>query len=296
MMQVLIVKMSSLGDIIHTFPVLQYIKQYYPQTEIDWAVEQPFAELVQAHPFVNRVIPVQTKKWRSNPLKKATWQEIASFRRELRRSSYHIVLDLQGNVKSGLVTSSAKGLVKMGFGFSSVPEWPNILATNRRCNPPKGQNIREDYLYIAQSAFGKFAPIEEKGVQLKLKEQEKILLAPVLDHCRQIKSLKVLVCPGSNWTNKQLSKETLNHFLQSFSERINVHFLFLWGHQGEKAIAEELAAALPLQSSVVNKLPLPSLQNLMTEVDLVLPWILSLFTSRNNFYSYPQRIWGFLSQ
>jgi heptosyltransferase-1 len=270
MMQILIVKMSSLGDIIHAFPVLQYIKQYYPQAQIDWVVEQPFAELVRAHPFVNRVLCVQTKKWRSQLLKGATWQELAHFRRELRQSSYHIVLDLQGNVKSGFVTACAKSLVKVGFDYATVPEWPNVLATNRRCNPPKGRNIREDYLFIAQSAFGKFAPITEKGMQLKLTLEEKTLLNPVLEQCQQIKGLKVLVCPGSNWPNKQLSKETLKNFLQCLSKQLSPHFLLLWGNPAEKVIADELATVLPQQSLVINKLPLPALQNLMTHVDLVL--------------------------
>ena len=270
MMRVLIVKMSSLGDIIHAFPVLHYIKQCYPQTEVDWVVEQPFAELVEAHPLVNRVIRIQTKKWRSQYLSKATWQEAVHFRRELRKSFYHIILDLQGNVKSGLVTASAKSSLKVGFGYSSVPEWPNILATHRHCNPPKGNNIREDYLFIAQSAFGNFTPIVETGVQLKLTSQEEIQLTPILERCQKINGLKVLVCPGSNWPNKQLTKETLQSFLQCFSRKLNVHFLFLWGHQAEKTFAEELAASIPHQSSVINRLPLPALQNLMVHVDLVL--------------------------
>ena len=78
MMRILIVKMSSLGDIIHAFPVLQYLKQCHPQCEIDWVVEQPFAELVQAHPLVNRIICIETKKWRSQLLKRATLQEIVA--------------------------------------------------------------------------------------------------------------------------------------------------------------------------------------------------------------------------
>jgi heptosyltransferase-1 len=271
MMHVLIVKMSSLGDIIQAFPVLDYIKQYDPQAEIDWVVEQPFAELVQAHPAVNRVIRVQTKKWRSQYLKKVTWQEIAHFRRELRSTSYQAVLDLQGNLKSSFVTVSAKSSLKVGFGYSSVSEWPNILVTNRHCNPPKEKNVREEYLFIAQRAFGDFIPLKkERGLQLKLALQEKIQLEPILEHCRQIQGLKVMVCPGSNWANKQLSKETLQNFLHRFSQQLNAHFLFLWGHQAEKKFVEELAVSFPQQSSVVNKLSLPALQNLMTHVDLVL--------------------------
>lgn len=270
MMRILIVKMSSLGDIIHAFPVLQYIKQCYPQAEIDWVVEQPFAELVRAHPSINRVICVQTKKWRSHCLSKTTWQEIASFRTELRKTSYHIVLDLQGNVKSGFVTALTKGSLKVGFGYASASEWPNVLATHKRFNPPKGNNIREDYLFIAKNACGKIIPIAEEAVRLHLTQQEKIQLQPILENCQKIKDLKVMICPGSNWTNKQLTKETLHDFLQCFSKQIKAHFFFLWGHQSEKNMVEELAVSFSQHSTVVEKLSLPALQNLMMNGDLIL--------------------------
>lgn len=268
-MKILIVKLSSLGDIIHTFPVLEYLKQYDPSAEIDWVVEQPFAELVQAHPAIHRVMGVQTKKWRSQLLKKATWQEANHFRRQLRQTSYDLVLDLQGNVKSGLVTAFAKSAVKVGFGYPSVPEWPNLLVTNRRYNPPPGRNIREDYLFLVQSALGQLTPVEEKGVQLKLSPADQQQLRPILEQCQHMQGLKVMVCPGSNWPNKQLSKETLQSFLQCFSKQFQVNFLFLWGHRAEKALAEELQAFFSSHSSVIDRLSLPALQNLMSQVDLV---------------------------
>src|SRR5260221_27031 len=82
--------------------------------------------------------------------------------------SYDIVLDLQGNTKSGVVTACAKSSLKVGFGYLSVPEWPNVLATHQRYNPPSGRNIREDYLFIAQSALNHFVSVPMEGVQLQL--------------------------------------------------------------------------------------------------------------------------------
>lgn len=270
-MHILIVKMSSLGDIIHAFPVLEYLKQSQPQCEIDWVVEQPFAELVRAHPLIDHVIPIQTKRWRSKPFDRATWSEIAKFRQELRKTSYDLVLDLQGNVKSGLVTASAKSHIKVGFDYASISEWPNLLVTNKKYCPPSGRNIREDYLFLAQSAMGNFSHnITLKGVQLNVSLQEKIQLQLIFDQLKQYSGLKVLVCSGSNWANKQLSKEALQSFLQSFPQHLNAHFLLIWGNSNEKAIAEEIAMALPQNSSIISRLSLPALQNLMAQVDLVL--------------------------
>lgn len=270
-MHILIVKMSSLGDIIHAFPVLQYIKQSYPDAKIDWVVEQPFAELVQAHPFVHRVLRVQTKKWRSQLFKRTAWQEMAALRSELRQCTYDVVLDLQGNTKSSLVTASAKSSIKVGFGKASVTEWPNLLATKQRYNPPPNRNIREDYLFLAQSAFGDFTSIQQDaGVRLILSAQEKERLKPIAEQCQKIAGLKILVCPGSIWTNKQLSTNTLQSFLECIVKHYPAHFFFIWGSQDEKKIAEGLSAHLPQNSSVIDRLPLSALQNLMSQMDLIM--------------------------
>ena len=269
MKQILIVKMSSLGDLIHTFPILPYLKQNHPQCKIDWVVERPFAELIQAHPLVSNVLCVQTKKWRSQPINKAHWEEIISFRKDLRKKKYDLVLDLQGNFKSGLVTATARSSFKIGFGYATVPEWPNILTTHKRVNPPLGGNIRDDYLFIAQSALGSFNSSQNLGVKLKLTLEETNQFLHILKNIQTFDGLKVIVCPGSNWPNKQLSQETLRAFLQCFNKKLKAHFLFLWGDKNEKKMAEELLSVFPHQSSVLDKVSLPILQNLMASVDLV---------------------------
>jgi heptosyltransferase-1 len=82
--------------------------------------------------------------------------------------------------------------------------------------------------------------------------------------------MKVMVCPGSNWPNKQLSQETLRSFLHCFAEKLEAHFIFLWGHKEEKELAERLALSFPRKGTVLNKVTLPTLQNLMSKVDLVI--------------------------
>lgn len=270
MMQVLIVKMSALGDIIHAFPAVQYIKERYPEAKIDWVVEQPFAGLVQAHPNIDQVFTVHTKKWRSRPFSRANWQELSAFSRSLRTTTYSIVLDLQGNIKSGCVTACAQGVVKAGFGFSTAPEKPNLLATHKRINPPQGRNIRDDYLFMAQSVLGDFSPLRQKGICLKLTEPEQKKMHSLRAYCRTLPAEKVLVCPGSNWPNKQLSWQGWRDFLRSFWQRFpQAHFLLLWGTENEKALVDKLAAPFSGQTTVLDKLTLPLLQNLMAMVDLV---------------------------
>jgi heptosyltransferase-1 len=88
-LKVLIVKTSSLGDIIHTFPVLQFLHEKHPGVSVDWVVEAPFAELVRAHPLVNQVFPVDTKKWR----KAVNLKLLVKFARDLRKTRYDVLFD-----------------------------------------------------------------------------------------------------------------------------------------------------------------------------------------------------------
>lgn len=269
-MKILIIKMSSLGDIIHAFPVIDYIKEHYPDSKIDWVVEKPFSELVRAHPKLNRIFQVQTKKWRKNLLNKNHRKEICEFTSQLKEDFYDFIIDLQGNIKSGTITFLARGYQKVGFGAKTVPEWPNLFATRLRYNPPSNKNIREDYLFIVQSAMKKFQPIQNQGIVLNLSQAQKDQLNDIQSHIQSIKRLKVLVCPGSNWTNKQLSVESLESFLKLLEPYLKAHLFFIWGSPSEKDVVANIAENFVESSTVMDKLDMPLLQNVMSQMDLII--------------------------
>jgi heptosyltransferase I len=101
-LRILIVKTSSMGDVVHATAAVTDIRRQLPDAEIDWLVEAPFAAIPQMHPAVARVLPMAWRKWRSQLLQRATWQAMGELRRDLRRGSYDVVLDLQGLIKSAL--------------------------------------------------------------------------------------------------------------------------------------------------------------------------------------------------
>jgi len=122
-MRILIVKLSSLGDIIHTLPALHNLKMAYPQAQIDWVTEEVGRELLLGHPYLNRIIVYQRYSW-PEKLKRGMWikviKEFRSFKNQLQKSvcpgaRYHMVFDFQGLLKSALVTFLAKGKEKIGF-------------------------------------------------------------------------------------------------------------------------------------------------------------------------------------
>lgn len=267
---ILIVKTSALGDIVHVFPVVEYLRQRFPKAAIDWVVEQSFAALVKSHPEIRFVFPVHTKVWRRKFFNPTTFSEIWRWRKEVNQTHYDIVFDLQGNIKSGFLLLLVKGDHKVGFGRHSVPEWPNLLFTNRRYEVPKGQNIREDYLCIAQRFFLDSSSFTSQGVQLRLSEKERSQLASVCQSFPSIESPRILVCPGAFWKNKQLPYHSLKEFLKHIEKQYHAYFGFVWGNPEEEVIAHHLQKDFPETSFVVSKLPLPMLQNLMDRVDLVI--------------------------
>src|SRR3989344_3286320 len=141
-LQILIIKTSSLGDIIQAFPILNALLRRFPRASIDWVVEEALAPLVSAHPLVRKTIPFNIQGLKKNGLRASAWKSLWSSLRELRRDRYDLVFDLQANTKSGLLTALARACAKVGFGPKSVREWPNLLATNVRFDIPRQLNIR----------------------------------------------------------------------------------------------------------------------------------------------------------
>ena len=264
-MNYLIIKTSSLGDIIQALPVIDYLRQKTPDAKIDWVVEKRFSELVQCHPYVNRTILIDSKRWRRALWKKGMRREIQACVKDLQQQYYDVLFDLQGNIKSAVFTWLARARWKVGFGVHTVPEFPNLFVTHRRFNPPKGQNIREDYLYLAQRFFYDTGKLNNIGAKT-------IFKAPTKDFSNYIRpeGFYILVCPGANWPNKCLPDHTLTEFLKLLQIEYACHFLFTWGTKEEHSRARQLAACFPQNGQVIERLPLIQLQKLMQEVELVI--------------------------
>ena len=106
-MNILIVKLSSLGDVVHAMPAVQDIIAALPDARIDWVVERGFAPLAQRCQGVRRTIACELRRWRKAPLARETRHEWRAFRAELHRENYDAVLDLQGLTKSALIARMA---------------------------------------------------------------------------------------------------------------------------------------------------------------------------------------------
>jgi heptosyltransferase-1 len=119
--KVLLVKTSSLGDVIHNLPVASDIRAAWPGAAIDWVVEESCATVPRLHPAISRVLPVALRRWRRSFLSGGARAEMCAFARELKRETYDAVIDTQGLLKSALVAWLAPGM-KHGLDFASARE------------------------------------------------------------------------------------------------------------------------------------------------------------------------------
>ncbi len=142
-MRVLIVKTSSMGDVLHTLPALTDAQQAIPGIRFDWVVEEGFAQIPSWHAAVDRVIPVAIRRWRKAWFSAAVKAERKAFREAVQAEEYDVIIDAQGLVKSAaLVTRLARG-IKHGMDWQSAREPLASLFYNQRHSVPKQQHAVE---------------------------------------------------------------------------------------------------------------------------------------------------------
>lgn len=121
-MKILLVRVSSLGDVLHNLPMVADIARHYPDATIDWVVEEGYTSLVRLNPRVDTIFPFALRRWRKGLGKKETRAEIAAFFRSLRQTRYDYVFDTQGLLKTGIIMGAARlapGGQKVGLANGS---------------------------------------------------------------------------------------------------------------------------------------------------------------------------------
>lgn len=231
-MRVLIVKVSSLGDIIHTLPAVTDARQANKDLVFDWVVEEAFAEIPGWHPAVDRVIPVAIRRWRRNMVK--TWlnHEIRSFKRSLQRVHYDLVIDAQGLIKSGIISRLSRGLT-IGLSNTTIREPMATLFYNKRYSVPWNEHavdrVRQLFSRSLQYSYDK--DVVNYGIDV-----ENILGEKKVDLRKQL-----LFLHGTTWGTKHWPEKywrQLAHIVAAEGYLV----LLPWGSADERRRAEYIAA------------------------------------------------------
>ena len=157
-MRVLIVKTSSMGDVLHTLPALTDAQQAIPGIQFDWVVEEGFAQIPSWHSAVDQVIPVAIRRWRKAWFSALIKAERKAFRDAVRLQKYDAIIDAQGLVKSAaLVTRLARG-IKHGMDWSTAREPLASLFYNRKHHIAKQQHAVERTRELFAKSLGYAKP------------------------------------------------------------------------------------------------------------------------------------------
>jgi len=121
MREILFIKTSSLGDVIHHMPAVTDARKHLPDARFSWAVEEAFVPLARLHPAINEVIPVPFRRWRRNILRWTAWRDLNRFKQVLRAAPYDAIIDTQGLFRTGVIAKVANGK-RHGYERGSVRE------------------------------------------------------------------------------------------------------------------------------------------------------------------------------
>ena len=151
--RILIVKTSSMGDIVHALPLVSDLATHVPGAHIEWVLEEGFAPIPRLHPAVERVHTVALRRWRKQPFAADTWCELCAARAELRVQPYDRIIDCQGLAKSAWVAHWARG-PRTGLDRASAREPLAAFFYGQRVRVPRSQHAVARNRALGAAAFG----------------------------------------------------------------------------------------------------------------------------------------------
>jgi heptosyltransferase-1 len=259
MLKIAIVKLSALGDIVHTMVALQFIKAHNPSIQIDWIVEQQFAEILKHNPDINQIRPVHLKALKQQ--KSLLFREIQTVRRYANRD-YDLIIDAQGLLKSALV-SQFLGKNRAGFDKNSIREKIASVFYTHKIESSYHGNTIDRHAKVLSTPLG-FQITPEQIYQKKpflFFEKTAASLEKYLSKTRK----NILFVIGSTWESRNYPKEK---FLQ-VAQKLQQNSLIVWGNAAEKEKADWMAAHCDTLS-VLPALNLNDLKALVAHTDLTL--------------------------
>jgi heptosyltransferase-1 len=251
-MKILIIKTSSLGDIIHTLPALTDAALAIEGVRFDWVAEKGFAEIPSWHAQVDKVIPISWRKWRKNLRSSWKAKEIQHFYQELRTTQYDKVIDLQGLVKSAVISFIAKG-ERCGLDFQSARESLASLFYQRKHQVNFQQHAVVRTRELMAKALGYALP-------------DSVANYGILQHFPRVDLTDKNTVIFFHGTTRDDKEWPTSHWiaLAKYCAQMDLKVLLPWGNEREKQRAEEIAQAAS-NAEVLPKLSLTKLAQKLSQ-------------------------------
>jgi len=227
-MKVLLVKTSSLGDVLHALPAVTDACAAMPGLQLDWMVEEAFAEIPAWHAGVAEVIPVAVRRWRKAPFAAATRREFGALRARLGGTRYDLVIDAQGLLKSAWLSWLAQGR-RTGPDFASAREPLAALAYHQRVRVPRGRHAVDRNRELFAGAFG--YPLPDTPPDFGIAASAGT-------------GGQVVLVTGTTWPSKRWPAADWET-LAGLAAQAGYRPALPWGNREEEAAVKAIAAAQP---------------------------------------------------
>ena len=243
---ILLVRLSAIGDIVMASPLLAALRRRYPQAHIAWLVQPECRALLERHPDLDRVIVWPRNEW-TRLFRQRRWRElwraVRGFRSELHTEGFELAIDLQGLLKSGLLTWLSGADTRIGLGSREGSQWLMTRVVGRGGD---SKRIGSEYLYLAEQL-----QLPTDGFEMR------IGLGPEdLDYVRELRAAEgleagyLVICPFTTRPQKHWFKERWIELVERLTQRFGQRVVLLGG-PGDVAEAEGIAR--PLGSKLINQ-------------------------------------------
>jgi heptosyltransferase-1 len=230
--RILIVKTSSMGDVVHALPVIADIRAHFPEASIDWLAETAFAAIPQLNPGVRRVFPMAWRKWRGQLMSPSTWQAMKALRAQLREQPYDLVMDLQGLLKSAVWARQAAGPV-VGYDRKSAREPAAAWLYWRAAAVPRDWQAVKRCRALAAAHLGYTLPLTPPDFGLQ---------APAFPAVFKPRDTYAVLIPNASRASKLWPERNWVALGRRMTE-LGWKPLVLWGRPEEQTLAERIAAS-----------------------------------------------------
>jgi len=255
-MKIAIVKLSSLGDIVHAMPVLQLIKKNIPNAQIDWFVEKKFSLLLDCNPHIDKIYDLDIK---DNLSKRKYISLFRSLKNLKLIEKYDVVIDLQGLLKSAVVSRFINSKKVIGFDKKSIKEPIASFLYNKKYFIEYSTNIIKRNIKLVSFAL---------GINLTFKElllKDKFLFYKHSKNFPFSNKDYILVIPGASFKSKIYPAKKFIKVLR----RIDFNLVVIYNSPNERLIAEEIKASVD-SVQILGKLDLNSLKEVVGKAKLVI--------------------------
>jgi heptosyltransferase-1 len=231
-MRVLIVKTSSLGDVIHSLPALTDAVKAIPNIQFDWVVEESFQNVTRWHRSVKNVFPVALRRWRKNKFQAISNGEIIASLKKIRSQKYDLIIDAQGLFKSAALAFIARG-PRAGFDRHSAREGLVSLLYQNKFSVPWTEHAVQRTRLLFAKALNYSVPDELPDYDIDTSR------LPAFQHPKPY----YVFLHGTTWDNKHWPENYWIELAKKLATQ-DVSLMLLWGNEIEKARAERIAASV----------------------------------------------------